>query len=204
MGMSMKVEKSTVDQVKQRFEFNKKKKQEEKKQYGETYLRIERQSYSDITAISLIVMFMLAHLYVNSCSRLWTANERAKRRCKLMFDHSTVVTLSLCQLPTGHTLHCCLQEDKYKEYKREKRKERKRKTRAGEDEEEEGGIDPEMAAMMGFTGFGTKRKAAWSVHHPDCIYITSVHIDVYRYLQYSHYIMMLQMYMQAWAKLSHY
>lgn len=41
MGMSMKVEKSTVDQVKQRFEFNKKKKQEEKKQYGETYLRIE-------------------------------------------------------------------------------------------------------------------------------------------------------------------
>ena len=37
MGMSMKVEKSTVDQVKQRFEFNKKKKEEEKKQYGETY-----------------------------------------------------------------------------------------------------------------------------------------------------------------------
>ena len=36
MGMSMKVEKSTVDQVKQRFEFNKKKKEEEKKQYGET------------------------------------------------------------------------------------------------------------------------------------------------------------------------
>ena len=36
MGMSMKVEKSTVDQVKQRFEFNKKKKEEAKKQYGET------------------------------------------------------------------------------------------------------------------------------------------------------------------------
>ena len=37
MGMSMKVEKSTVDQVRQRFQFNKKKKEEEKKQYGETY-----------------------------------------------------------------------------------------------------------------------------------------------------------------------
>ena len=36
MGMSMKVEKSTVDQVKQRFEFNKKKKEEVKKQYGKT------------------------------------------------------------------------------------------------------------------------------------------------------------------------
>ena len=37
IGMSMKVEKSTVDQVRQRFQFNKKKKEEEKKQYGETY-----------------------------------------------------------------------------------------------------------------------------------------------------------------------
>ncbi len=33
--MSMKVEKSTVDQVRKRFEFNKKKKEEEKKKYGE-------------------------------------------------------------------------------------------------------------------------------------------------------------------------
>ena len=30
----MKVERSTVDQIKQRFEFNKKKKEEEKKKYG--------------------------------------------------------------------------------------------------------------------------------------------------------------------------
>ena len=53
-----------------------------------------------------------------------------------------------------------MQEDKYKEYKREKRRERKRKARADDDlEEEEGGVDPEMAAMMGFSGFGTKKKA---------------------------------------------
>jgi U4/U6.U5 tri-snRNP component SNU23 len=32
--MSMKVERSTVDQIKQRFEFNKKRKEEEKKKYG--------------------------------------------------------------------------------------------------------------------------------------------------------------------------
>ena len=34
MGMSMKIERSTLDQVKKRFETNKKKKDEEKKQYG--------------------------------------------------------------------------------------------------------------------------------------------------------------------------
>ena len=34
MGMSMRVERSTLDQVKKRFEFNKKKKEEEKKKYG--------------------------------------------------------------------------------------------------------------------------------------------------------------------------
>jgi len=36
MGMSMKVERSTVDQIKQRFETNKKKREEEKKKYGKT------------------------------------------------------------------------------------------------------------------------------------------------------------------------
>lgn len=52
-----------------------------------------------------------------------------------------------------------MQEDKYKEHRREKRRERKRKGKADDDEEEEEGVDPEMAAMMGFSGFGTKRKA---------------------------------------------
>lgn len=46
-----------------------------------------------------------------------------------------------------------------KEYRREKRKERKRKGKAEEEEEEGADFDPEMAAMMGFTGFGAKRKA---------------------------------------------
>ena len=34
LGMSMKVERCTVDQIKQRFDFNKKKREEEKKKYG--------------------------------------------------------------------------------------------------------------------------------------------------------------------------
>ena len=34
MGMSMKVEKSSLEQVRKRFEINKRKKEEEKKSYG--------------------------------------------------------------------------------------------------------------------------------------------------------------------------
>ncbi len=35
LGMSMKVERCSVDQIKDRFEFNKKKKEEVKKKYGQ-------------------------------------------------------------------------------------------------------------------------------------------------------------------------
>ena len=43
----MKVERSTVDQIKQRFEFNKKKKDEEKKKYGiDNIMQKEIQFYS--------------------------------------------------------------------------------------------------------------------------------------------------------------
>ena len=47
-----------------------------------------------------------------------------------------------------------------KEYRRDKRKERKRKAKgqvAEEDNDDEESVDPELAAMMGFSGFGTKR-----------------------------------------------
>ncbi len=48
-----------------------------------------------------------------------------------------------------------------KAYRREKRKERKKRARGEEDGDEEdlGVVDPEMAAMMGFSGFGAKRKS---------------------------------------------
>lgn len=91
LGMSMKVERSSLDQVKERFKINKKKTEEKKKDY-----ELE--------------------------SRVKEAKE---------------------------------EEERYREYKREKRKERKRKIE--EVEENEAGTS-ELAAVMGFAGFGTKKK----------------------------------------------
>jgi U4/U6.U5 tri-snRNP component SNU23 len=44
-----------------------------------------------------------------------------------------------------------------KEYRKEKRKDRKRKIDEAKDEESTGPID-EMAAIMGFSGFGSLKK----------------------------------------------
>ncbi|KAK7096997.1 hypothetical protein V1264_004039 [Littorina saxatilis] len=89
LGMSMKIERSSLDQVRQRFEMNKKKKEEKKKEY-------------DI-------------------------EERLKEIKE--------------------------EEEKVKAHKKEKRKERKRKA----DDSEDG--DPDMAALMGFSGFGGSKKS---------------------------------------------
>lgn len=91
LGMSMRIERSSLDQVKQRFEMNKKKKEEKKKEYDfEERLREIRE-----------------------------------------------------------------EEEKAKVQKKEKRKERKRKAEdSGADD-----IDPDMAQLMGFSGFGTSKKA---------------------------------------------
>ncbi|XP_065076011.1 zinc finger matrin-type protein 2-like [Ochlerotatus camptorhynchus] len=91
LGMSMKVERSSLDQVKERFKINKKKTEEKKKDY-----ELE--------------------------SRVKEAKE---------------------------------EEERYREYKREKRKERKRKI-----EEVDDSVvgTSELAAVMGFAGFGGKKK----------------------------------------------
>ncbi|XP_075159696.1 zinc finger matrin-type protein 2 [Haematobia irritans] len=92
LGMSMKVERSTVDQVKERFQANKKKMEEKQKDY-----ELER--------------------------RLREAKE---------------------------------EEERYKEHRKEKRKERKRKA-----EDDLDGIaltDDNMAAIMGFSGFGGSKR----------------------------------------------
>ena len=47
------------------------------------------------------------------------------------------------------------QEEKQKAYKKEKRKERKRKA----DDDVDADVDPDMAAMMGFSGFGSSKKS---------------------------------------------
>lgn len=99
LGMSMKVERSTLDQVKERFATNKKKKEVQLKEY-------------DLE------------------SRVKEANEEVER---------------------------------YKTYAREKKKDRKRKAQEKEAESEEdgageGGPSSDMAAMMGFSGFGDQKK----------------------------------------------
>ncbi|XP_022084530.1 zinc finger matrin-type protein 2-like [Acanthaster planci] len=91
LGMSMKVERSTLDQVKRRFELNKRKKEEKKKDYDFE-------------------------------SRMQELRE---------------------------------EEAKQKAYRKEKRQERKRKA---EDDDLDSGLDPDMAAMMGFSGFGSTKK----------------------------------------------
>ena len=47
------------------------------------------------------------------------------------------------------------QEEKQKAYRKEKRKERKRKA---ESDLDGGDMDPDMAALMGFAGFGGSKK----------------------------------------------
>lgn len=93
LGMSMKVERSSLDQVKERFQQNKKKMEEKQKDY-----------------------------------ELDAKVREAKE-----------------------------EEERYKEYKREKRKDRKRKAE-DDDGGEDSGMSSEMAAIMGFDGFGGGRK----------------------------------------------
>ncbi|KAF4528379.1 hypothetical protein B566_EDAN016913 [Ephemera danica] len=90
LGMSMRVERSSVDQVKSRFDVVKKKLEEKKKEYD--------------------------------------------------------IELKMKEMRE--------EEEKLKEYRKERRKERKRKL----EEAEEQAIDPEMAAIMGFSGFGSSKK----------------------------------------------
>jgi len=95
MGMSMKVERSSLDQVKARFAQNKKKLEEKKKDYD--------------------------------------LDERLAEQRE--------------------------EEEKAREYRRERKKEKKRKE--AEDDSGMGGMmgmDPDMAAIMGFGGFGSSSK----------------------------------------------
>ncbi|KAK2170299.1 hypothetical protein LSH36_3g07025 [Paralvinella palmiformis] len=89
LGMSMRIERSSLDQVKRRFEVNKKKQEEKKKEYD--------------------------------------FEERMKELKE--------------------------EEERQKAYKREKRKERKRKATGSGDIE-----DPDVASLMGFSGFGPSKK----------------------------------------------
>ncbi|KAJ8668288.1 hypothetical protein QAD02_009951 [Eretmocerus hayati] len=92
LGMSMKVERSTLEQVQKRFAINKKKLEEKKKDYD------------------------------------------LEQRVKELKE----------------------EEEKLKEYRKEKRKDKKRRVDESKDDEDEP-VD-EMAAVMGFSGFGSSKK----------------------------------------------
>jgi len=92
LGMSMRVERSSLDQVQRRFELNKRKREEEKQKKGKEYDLEERMTV------------------------LREEEEQRKQQRKIA------------------------------------RKEKKQKTF------DDGVIDPDLAAMMGFSGFGTSKK----------------------------------------------
>ena len=94
LGMSMKVERSSLDQVKNRFATNKKKLEEKKKDY-----------------------------------------DFEERVAELREE-----------------------EEKAREYRKEKRKEKKRKLQKEDDNLDSMGMDPSIAATMGFGGFGTSKR----------------------------------------------
>jgi U4/U6.U5 tri-snRNP component SNU23 len=94
LGMSMKVERSSLDQVKNRFATNKKKLEEKKKDY-----------------------------------------DFEERVAELREE-----------------------EEKAREYRKEKKKDKKRKLQKEDDNLDSMGLDPALAATMGFGGFGTSKK----------------------------------------------
>lgn len=94
LGMSMRVERSSLDQVKRRFEMNKRKREEEKQKKDKDYDLEER--------IAIVRE----------------------------------------------------EEELRKQQRKVARKEKKQKTTAADD----GDINPELTAMMGFAGFGTSKK----------------------------------------------
>jgi len=94
LGMSMRIERSTLDQVKQRFEANKQKLSEQKKKY-----------------------------------------DLDKRIQELQEE-----------------------EERAKEYRKDRRAQRKRKAAESCASSEMSEMDPEMAAVMGFSGFGGSKK----------------------------------------------
>ena len=53
------------------------------------------------------------------------------------------------------------EEERAKEYRRDRKQEKKRKVEEEEAQDDTDGMDPDMAAMMGFGGFGSSKK--WSV-----------------------------------------
>lgn len=67
--MSMKIERSSLDQVRQRFEANKKKREEKKKEYDiEERLKEIKEEVSVLVIIMTVCINMLFMLYILCCA----------------------------------------------------------------------------------------------------------------------------------------
>ena len=119
LGMSMRVERSSLDQVKQRFQKNRQKKEEVKKEYD--FEERMKELREEVTSRGMLTLPVARD-----------------------FSRVTRVFVSM-------------QEEKQKAYRRDKRKNLKRKA-ATELEEEEDDDKKDMAALMGFSGFGGSKK----------------------------------------------
>lgn len=130
--MSMRVERSSLDQVKKRFEANKKKLEEKQKEYD--FEERMKELREEVGSISVAGAFFETQLKV---AMVWPR----------LLDISADASVSN-MIPV-------FQEEKAKAYKKEKQKERKRRAEDDIDLEE----DDEMAAVMGFSGFGSSKKS---------------------------------------------
>ena len=63
-------------------------------------------------------------------------------------------TVMFFSLPHTCPMFSLLQEEKHKAYRREKKKNKRKAGEAGLDND----MDPDMAAVMGFSGFGGAKK----------------------------------------------
>lgn len=115
LGMSMRIERSSLDQVKQRFELNKKKLEEKRKDYDlEQRVKELREEVSSMI-------------------------ERFDVKIKELIHE-----------------HFVSKEEKLKAYRREQKREKKRKLDDGSMKNDE---EDEMAAIMGFSGFGSSKNS---------------------------------------------
>ncbi|KAG1702338.1 Zinc finger matrin-type protein 2 [Nymphon striatum] len=118
LGMSMRVERSSLDQVKKRFEMNKKKLEEKAKEYDFEQRMVELREELLLTCHPSILSVVF--LYFGDLPSFPTLN------------------FSTIHLPAPH-------EERQKELRKEKRKERKRKAESSSHHSND--MDPEMAAM---------------------------------------------------------
>lgn len=157
LGMSMRVEKSTAEQVRSRLEEAKRKKE------GGT-----SESYAPDGGLLSTAPLRPAHALRTGpaadgqrpalgaqCPAPGAQCPAPDAVCPAPGAHVSPRRLTLLPIAAGFEKQLQKQQEEEEE---ERRKRRKSGCSDSEEEEEEEGVDPEMSAMMGFGGFGTSKK----------------------------------------------